>query len=331
LGASYRTIVESSANPEESYYKSGNDWEDFYYYNDPSGFQNTGNFCIKALSVNYSGGIIAPSNLQGEIQNYNDIYLTWDCGERELLNYKVYRDGVMIAEVSNVPFPTTAYLDETLDNGSYTYYVVAVYDGGESDPSPSITVDLELPIPQNLTANPQYPNISLIWDDVDAGRDWLEYVIYRNDVEIGTTASHFYVDTNLQPGIYEYFVTAKYSGDFQSDPSNTVTVNLTEAGNIAVPLTTEFIGAYPNPFNPSTTFAYNLSESSHVRLEIFNVRGQKIITLVDKTQSAGNFNVTWNGQDSTGKSVPSGIYFNSMDADSPNGRFTSVKKIILLK
>lgn len=51
LGASYRTIVESSAGEGESYYKEGDNWLDFYNYDDPSGYQNTGNFCIKALAV----------------------------------------------------------------------------------------------------------------------------------------------------------------------------------------------------------------------------------------------------------------------------------------
>ena len=51
LGASYRTIVESAANPGESFYYDGGDWVDFYDYDDPSGFQNTGNFCIKGLTV----------------------------------------------------------------------------------------------------------------------------------------------------------------------------------------------------------------------------------------------------------------------------------------
>jgi len=50
LGASYRTIVESSASPGESFYKEGGTWKDFYEYNDPSGFQHTGNFCIKGLA-----------------------------------------------------------------------------------------------------------------------------------------------------------------------------------------------------------------------------------------------------------------------------------------
>ncbi|MDO9577653.1 MAG: lectin like domain-containing protein [Candidatus Cloacimonadales bacterium] len=332
LGANYRTIVESSANPGESYYKSGNDWLDFYDYNDPSGFQNSGNFCIKALSLDGSGGIIAPSNLQGEIIDFNSIYLTWDCGERDLLSYKVYRNNEFIAEVSNVPFPTTAYLDEALDAGSYTYYVVAVYDAGESDPSPSITIELTLPAPQNLVANPQNPNVSLIWDNVESSRDFLEYVVYRDNVEIGTTGSHFYVDLNLPAGVYEYYVTAKYSGDYQSEPSNSVSVELTEAGGI-LPNATEFTGIYPNPFNPTTTLSYSLNESGHVLLEIFNLKGQKITTLVDKVQDAGNHAVIWNGTDKNGNIAASGIYISRflVDGVAHFGRYTSVKKVILLK
>lgn len=51
LGASYRTIVESSASEDESYYLLNGQWLDFYFYDDPSGYQNTGNFCMKALTT----------------------------------------------------------------------------------------------------------------------------------------------------------------------------------------------------------------------------------------------------------------------------------------
>jgi C1A family cysteine protease len=61
LGAKSRTLVESSANPEESFYKEEGNWLDFYDYDDPSGYQNTGNFCIKGLTVYNSGvGIFTP-------------------------------------------------------------------------------------------------------------------------------------------------------------------------------------------------------------------------------------------------------------------------------
>jgi C1A family cysteine protease len=52
LGGGSRTVVPSSANPDESFYFDGKGWTDFYYYDDPSGYQNTGNFCIKALTDN---------------------------------------------------------------------------------------------------------------------------------------------------------------------------------------------------------------------------------------------------------------------------------------
>ena len=331
LGASYRTIVESSSNPDESYYKSGNDWLDFYDYNDPSGFQNSGNFCMKALSLNGSGGITPPANLQGEILNYNDIYLTWECGERELVSFKVYRDDEMIAEVSNIPFPTTAYTDEAMAAGSYTYYVVAVFDEGESDPSPSITIDLVLPAPQNLSANPQNSNVALLWDAPSALRDLIGYKVYRDDNEIATSNTTFYVDMNVPTGIYEYHITALYSGEHQSEPSNSVTVELTDAGGIALPTVTEFKGIYPNPFNPTTTLSFSLNGRGHVTIEVFNLKGQKIKTLENRTLEAGEHSVVWNGKDQDGNNIPSGIYFSKLDADNNSGRYTSVKKIILLK
>ncbi len=60
LGADYRVLVESSANPGESFYKEDGKWLDFYEYDDPSGYQNTGNFCIKALTV--EGQFTIPSS-----------------------------------------------------------------------------------------------------------------------------------------------------------------------------------------------------------------------------------------------------------------------------
>ncbi|MCD4681894.1 MAG: T9SS type A sorting domain-containing protein [Bacteroidales bacterium] len=72
LGGDSKVIVPSTANTEESYYKSGNDWVDFYYYDDPSGFQNTGNFCIKALAVDdYMPGLNESLFEVGSVLNQN--------------------------------------------------------------------------------------------------------------------------------------------------------------------------------------------------------------------------------------------------------------------
>ncbi|MBN3036312.1 MAG: T9SS type A sorting domain-containing protein [Bacteroidales bacterium] len=66
LGASYRTVVPSTAGPGESYYSDGRGWVDFYDYNDPSGYQHTGNFCIKALTGTPAG---LPSSF--DLRDYN--------------------------------------------------------------------------------------------------------------------------------------------------------------------------------------------------------------------------------------------------------------------
>ena len=329
LGASYRTIVESSANPEESYYKSGTDWLDFYDYNDPSGFQNTGNFCIKALSVDGSTGVNPPQNLQAEVIDINSVSLTWSSGDRELLSYKVYRDGELIAEVSNIPFPTTCYVDEALDAGEYSYYVIAVYDEGESDPSDTVSAEIILYPPANLSAESQGYNIVLMWDA--PRREFMHYCIYKNDELLTTTTAVFHVDVNVPSGYYEYYVTAIYSGDYESEPSNTATIQHTDAENDLLPVRTELTGNFPNPFNPETTISFNLKEPANVGITIFNVKGEKIRTLIDGKNDAGSYNIIWNGIDKTGNIVPSGIYFYKMVSEGNSGRYTSTKKMILLK
>jgi len=65
---------------------------------------------------------------------------------------------------------------------------------------------------------------------------------------------------------------------------------------------------HPNPFNPQTTIPYYLSQTAAVRLEVYNVRGQRVTVLLDETQDAGRHSVTWRGIDDQGRDVPSGIY-----------------------
>lgn len=84
---------------------------------------------------------------------------------------------------------------------------------------------------------------------------------------------------------------------------------------------------FPNPFNPETTINYNLAASSDVTLQIYNVVGQVVRTLVSEPQSAGRYQVRWNGTDDRGVPVSSGIYFYSVRA----GKFQDVRKLMLLK
>ncbi|APF20449.1 hypothetical protein Calab_1404 [Caldithrix abyssi DSM 13497] len=84
---------------------------------------------------------------------------------------------------------------------------------------------------------------------------------------------------------------------------------------------------YPHPFNNSTTIEYEINRLGLVKLVIYNAIGQKIKTLINRTQYPGKYKVNWDGKDFTGKNCPSGIYLCSLRID--NARKT--KKIILLR
>ena len=84
---------------------------------------------------------------------------------------------------------------------------------------------------------------------------------------------------------------------------------------------------YPNPFNPSTTISYQLPEESKVELTIYNIKGQKVKTLISDQLPAGKHSVVWDGVDESGKAVASGVYFYKMKV----GNYDSTKKMILLK
>ncbi|MFH1069292.1 MAG: FlgD immunoglobulin-like domain containing protein [Candidatus Glassbacteria bacterium] len=86
----------------------------------------------------------------------------------------------------------------------------------------------------------------------------------------------------------------------------------------------------PNPFNPSTTISYAIPEQTgqlQVVLNVFNLRGQIVRTLVDQPQAAGAYNVNWDGTDSQGRRISSGVYFYRLQA----GDFVSTRKMVVLK
>jgi hypothetical protein len=79
---------------------------------------------------------------------------------------------------------------------------------------------------------------------------------------------------------------------------------------------------YPNPFNPITEISFSLPMLSNVKLEIFNIKGQKVTTLVNQHLSPGHYKYKWDGSE-----VASGVYFYRLQA----GDFSQVKKMLLIK
>ena len=104
-----------------------------------------------------------------------------------------------------------------------------------------------------------------------------------------------------------------------------ITDNLAKAAT--PPSSEELQQNYPNPFNPQTQIEFSLAEASKVSLVIYNLLGQKVVTLVDEMLPEGKHKIHWNGMDESGDRMASGIYFYRLQA----GEYNEVQKMVMLK
>ncbi len=88
---------------------------------------------------------------------------------------------------------------------------------------------------------------------------------------------------------------------------------------------------YPNPFNPDTYIRFDLHEPSHVKIEIYNVLGHRVRTLLDGRQSSGSRKVRWDGRNDGGRVVAAGMYFYVFECSGRSGSFEAVEKMLLLR
>jgi len=94
-----------------------------------------------------------------------------------------------------------------------------------------------------------------------------------------------------------------------------------------LPTTYNLAQNYPNPFNPSTKISFSLPEAATVTLEVYNILGQKVVTLFSGDLPAGYHNMKWDATDNFGRRVGSGVYLFKLHA----GTFMQVKKMMLMK
>jgi cytochrome c553 len=110
--------------------------------------------------------------------------------------------------------------------------------------------------------------------------------------------------------------------------TDTISVDVIPTGTAGTPpARTELFPAFPNPFNPVTTIRFSLATRQRVRIDVFDVTGARVSTLVDEARPAGVQRVTWNGRDSREEPVASGVYMIRMTT----AERTFVRKAVLLK
>ncbi|SYZ72609.1 exported hypothetical protein [Candidatus Zixiibacteriota bacterium] len=176
-------------------------------------------------------------------------------------------------------------------------------------PLPTITEDSGLIATLYFTASASAPNTtvqidSLYKDSTFTFNDSLYHIWTR--LEFTDDQGLLTTIPNFTPGTVEI----RHSTDIPDEQKG------------LLPATLELGQNYPNPFNPSTAISFSLPARSAVRLDVFNLLGQKIMTLADGDYPAGVHTVTWNASD-----VPSGIYFYRLTTDE--GKLT--RKMLLMK
>ncbi len=97
--------------------------------------------------------------------------------------------------------------------------------------------------------------------------------------------------------------------------------------DISIPSRFQLSQNYPNPFNPNTSIKFSIPKPSDVRIDIFNIAGQQIATILDRKFEAGHYTASWDGCDANGSRVSSGIYLYQLKADG----FTASRKMLLIK
>jgi hypothetical protein len=95
-----------------------------------------------------------------------------------------------------------------------------------------------------------------------------------------------------------------------------------------IPVTTALLQNHPNPFNPTTAIPYDVATAGEVRIEIYDVSGSSVRTLVNEEKGVGRHVAAWDGRDGAGNQVHTGVYFYRMTAP---GYTSQAKKMLLLK
>ncbi|HHZ15804.1 MAG TPA: T9SS type A sorting domain-containing protein, partial [Candidatus Cloacimonetes bacterium] len=142
--------------------------------------------------------------------------------------------------------------------------------------------------------------------------------------------TYTYLDKELeQSGTYYYWLqNVEMDGYTSYHGPVSVTFSAEDGGGTPdIPFVTKLENAYPNPFNPNTNIRYQLKEAGDVKIDIFNARGQLVRSFSRTHDAAGYYQINWDGRDSSGKAVSSGVYQYRMSS----GKYRSTKKMVLKK
>lgn len=239
----------------------------------------------------------------------------WDCFTGEKIGY------------SNNTSPTgTEVIDiPTAEPGAYMIGVT-IYD---PKPGPNTSTTYQ------LTVTGEFGEGRLVLLRYNVYRSTSSPVLLNPQYLIGDAPGTVteYMDRSAKNAQPYYYAVAAFYNQGESVPSNEVMITLSTDGveDISSAIPSGFVLGQnrPNPFNPSTTIQFAVPEGapSHIRISVYDIQGGIVCRLVDSIKKPGIYSVEWNGRDSAGKSVSSGVYLYKLQADS----YVKTRKMLLLR
>ena len=168
-------------------------------------------------------------------------------------------------------------------------------------------------------------NASDLFTIVDSPVNWISTNTSSGIIPAGESENitFYFSSENLEVGTYEAYI--KIETDYGQVLY--LPVYLEVISDIPPIEKYKLYQNYPNPFNPFTIIRFDLPEPAYIKLQVFNLKGQLVKTLVKEDMNAGEQNVCWYGKNENNKPVSSGVYFYEIEA----GKFSQTRKMILLK
>jgi len=238
------------------------------------------------------------------------------------------------------------YDDSTLSAGQFGYdYLGMIY--GLSDVGADDSVHYGVaddPVSGGFVAPADsfitYPVSFGVWNDT-YGTDWMDYIVPKEGAEgflhTGRSAAYGYdtgirfSDGNFATAFLSFRAEASDEAKLQLLVDNTLawfaTATAVEENETGLPTSYSLEQNYPNPFNPTTTINFTLAKAGKVKLVVYNVRGSKVVELVNEEMTGGQHTAVWNGLNHNGQKVASGVYYYKLTA----GDYTTVRKMLLVK
>lgn len=304
-----------------------------------------GGFVFGRFRYNLSGPLgVAGLAPDGEVEDYMITTRPVDYGDAPA----PYRTLLANAGARHVLTGATMYMGNTID---FEYdgqpHANAQGDdlgGGPGDDEDGVvfTTALDPTHPASVNITVTHAGFVNAWIDFNDDGIWdsgAERILYQIPVSPGVNSLGFSVP-GTGGSAFTTFARFRYStssvlppdglaqnGEVEDYEVQILEDTVTPVDNNDTPERFALFDPMPNPFNPSTTLSFALPAASPVLLEVYDVRGQLVATLLDEKRTAGVHRVTWDGRDRSGQSVASGVYLCRIKA----GTFTDTKRMVLIK